>query len=70
MKVPRKYRNGVIGVLMGLIMSLVMSFTMTLINIGLVPYFFSAWLKGFIIGSIVSIPTSLVVGPIIQKLIK
>ena len=51
-------------------MSLVMSLTMTAVNVGFSPYFFTAWIKGFAVGSLVSIPTSLIVGPTVQKAVK
>ena len=69
MKVPSKYRNIVSGLFMGLTMSLVMSFTMAAVNIGFSSNFILAWMRGFIIGSLVAIPTSLIVGRVIRKII-
>ena len=65
-----KYRNIVAGVLMGWVMSLVTSFTMAAVNIGFSSNFIVAWIEGFVIGLLVAIPTSLIVGPIIRKVIK
>jgi hypothetical protein len=45
-----------------------MSLTLTLINMVLVPDFFERWIKAFIIGFLVSFPTSLVITPIVRKI--
>ncbi len=45
---------------MALIMSLVMSFTMTVAIMGFSSHFIVIWMRGFMIGSLVTIPTSLI----------
>lgn len=58
------------GVLMALFMSLSMSTFMTILNVGLGSYFFQAWLRGWGIGFIVSLPLTFLLPPFIQWLIK
>ncbi len=58
----------VFPILMAFFMTLVMSFTMTAIR-GFVPTFFLDWAKGFGIGFLVGTPTSLVVSPLLRKLL-
>ncbi|MBC8443962.1 DUF2798 domain-containing protein [Candidatus Woesearchaeota archaeon] len=50
-------------------MSLIMSFVLTLINVGWVPHFFMIWLKSFGISFAVALPISLVIVPLIRKLL-
>ena len=69
-KFSEKQRPIIIGTLMGLSLSLIMSFTMTVVMVGFTPIFIRAWFTGFVIGSIVSIPTSLILGPIIAKIVE
>ena len=50
-------------------MSLIMSFVLTLINVGLVPHFLMIWLKSFGISFAVALPISLIIVPLIRKLL-
>jgi hypothetical protein len=47
-----------------------MSFAMAAINVGLNRYFLAAWLSGWGIGFVVSLPFSFFVPSFIQKLMK
>ncbi len=69
-KFSAKYRPIFTGVLMGFSLSLIMSFTMTVVMVGFTPIFLRAWFNGFVIGSIVSIPTSMFLGPLIAKVVE
>jgi hypothetical protein len=62
-------RDVLFGVFMSLGMSLVMSITLTLINLGLVPDFPARWLRAFLIGFAVGFPTSLVIVPLVRKIV-
>lgn len=57
-----------------LFMALTMSFVMLLINVGMFNGFFSKWIKGFAVGYLVAVPTSILAAKttslIIQKLKK
>jgi hypothetical protein len=48
-------------------MSAAMSAAMVIINVGLNSHFFKAWLSGFGIGFLVSLPFSFFLPPLIQK---
>jgi hypothetical protein len=48
-------------------MSAAMSAAMVVINVGLNSHFFKAWLSGFGIGFLVSLPFSFFLPPLIQK---
>ncbi|MDR1247408.1 MAG: DUF2798 domain-containing protein [Clostridiales Family XIII bacterium] len=51
-------------------MSLCMSVAMAAINVGLNSHFWAAWLSGWGIGFIVSLPFSFFIPPLIQKVMK
>jgi hypothetical protein len=51
-------------------MAACMSFVMVAVNIGFVPYFFFAWLRGWAIGYLVSVPISYFVPPAVQRFLK
>jgi hypothetical protein len=52
---------------MSIFMSAAMSAAMTILNVGLNSHFFPAWLSGFGIGFVVSLPFSFFLPPLIQK---
>ncbi len=49
--------------------SFAMSFVLTLINLGLVPEFFERWARAFFIGFVVSLPTSMIVIPVVRRIV-
>jgi hypothetical protein len=58
------------GFCMAVIMSMCMSFAMTVVNVGINQFFLNAWLIGWGIGFLVSLPFSFFVPPLIQKLMQ
>jgi len=69
MKIKKKYYSFLFALLVSIIMSLIMSFALTLINVGWQPHFFMIWLKAFGISFAVALPVSLIVVPLIRKLL-
>jgi len=69
MKIKKKYYGFLFALLVSIIMSLIMSFALTLINVGWQPHFFMIWLKAFGISFAVALPVSLIVVPLIRKLL-
>ncbi|MCW5755362.1 MAG: DUF2798 domain-containing protein [Phycisphaeraceae bacterium] len=65
-------RNGLVQfvfiVLMSIVMSAVMSGAMTWVNFGLSEHFWPKFLKGFLVGLIVSTPTGLVIASPLRRL--
>jgi hypothetical protein len=55
---------------MAVIMSLFMSLAMAAINVGWNSHFWGAWLSGWGIGFLVSLPFSFFVPPLIQKVMR
>jgi hypothetical protein len=68
MKISKKYYNVLFGFFMSLTMSFSISLIIILINLGL-PFQFDKWLRAWGIGFVIGFPTSLVVIPIIRKII-
>jgi hypothetical protein len=50
-------------------MSFIITFIITLVNTSVSPKFWELWIRGFIIGSAVSIPISLVVIPLVRRIV-
>lgn len=69
MKVSRKYSTVLFAVFMTLAMSFSMAFTMTAIMTGFTSGFFERFLGGFVIGFVVGVPTSLLVIPIVRRIV-
>jgi hypothetical protein len=69
MRINQKQYNIIFNVLMAILMSFFMSLFLTAVNIGLIPGFFLLWLKSFGLGTIVALPTTFVVVPLIHKLL-
>jgi hypothetical protein len=55
---------------MALIMSMCMSLAMTFVNVGLNSHFLAAWINGWGIGFLVSLPFSFFIPPLIQKVME
>lgn len=68
-RIPKAWSPYLIALLMGLSMGVVMSFVMTLVNVGFTDDFVLKWLRAFGIGASIGIPTALIVGPVITKLV-
>ncbi len=69
-KISRKYYNFVFSTLIAFLMSLFMSFVLTAVNIGFRSYFMVAWLRSFGLGFVVALPTSLLVIPLVRRMIE
>jgi hypothetical protein len=69
MKIKRKYYGLLFGLLVSIIMSLIMSFVLTLINVGWQPNFLMIWLRAFGISFAVALPISLILVPLIRKIL-
>lgn len=69
MSLTEKQTKIIFGILMAFFMALAMSFIMVLINVGLVKAFLPIWMKSFVIGFLVAVPTSMIAAPISQKII-
>jgi hypothetical protein len=50
-------------------LSLIMSFAMTVVFMGFALIFLNAWLQGFLVGTVVSIPASLILGPLVARIV-
>ncbi|RLK03068.1 DUF2798 domain-containing protein [Tenacibaculum discolor] len=70
MTLTQKQATLAFGILMAFFMALAMSFIMVLINVGMVPSFFILWMKSFLIGFLVAVPTSMIAAPVSKKLLK
>ncbi|MFC1893070.1 DUF2798 domain-containing protein [Chloroflexota bacterium] len=54
---------------MGTSMALVMSLVMTIVNVGIVPSFLSIWLRSFLIGAGIGIPTAIIISPRVRQIV-
>ena len=55
--------------LTSVVMSLIITFILVLVNNGWTERFWEMWLRGFIVGSLLSIPISLVVIPTVKRMV-
>lgn len=70
MKVPKRYQGALFSTLMGSTMALLMSFTLTGINTGFFdPGFWGRWMGAFLVSLVVSIPTAVLVAPVIRRIV-
>ena len=67
-RVNRKYATVLFGVFMSLGMSFSQSLVISIINLR--GFYLEKWLLAFAIGFVVSLPTSLAIIPIVQRLVK
>jgi hypothetical protein len=67
-RVNRKYATVLFGVFMSLGMSFSQSLVISIINLR--EFYLEKWLLAFAIGFVVSLPTSLAIIPIVQRLVK
>jgi len=68
-KVDKRYSTVLFGALMSLGMSFSMSLVLTFVNLGFVPGFLEKWMRAFATGFVVSFPTSLVIIPLVRKIV-
>jgi len=69
MPIHKKYTPILFSVVMAFFMALTMSFVMTLLNLGPVPFFMAAWMRSFAVGFLVALPVSLLMNPLIRKIV-
>ena len=69
LRIKRKYNGLLFAALTSVVMSLIITFILVLVNNGWTERFWEMWLRGFIVGSLVSIPISLVVIPAVKKMV-
>lgn len=69
MTINKKYYTILFATFVSVGMSFFMSLALTLINVGFVPNFWEIWLIAFVVSFWVSLPTSLILIPIIKKIV-
>ena len=69
LKTSAKYRELLFGILTSVVMSLIITFIITLVNSGADSRFWEFWFRGFAISSILSVPISLVVIPLVRRIV-
>lgn len=69
MKIPARYSNLLFGGMLSIIMVTIISGTVTLINQGYDPQFFTRWFRGFITAWPVAFPSVLVVAPFVRRVV-
>lgn len=70
MKLQKKYAAYIFATIMAIAMGFFMSFFLTWINTGFTNNFILRWLKSFALGVLIAFPTSLIVAPIAQRIVK
>jgi hypothetical protein len=69
MKISRKYYSVLFGTLMALGMVFAVSLVITLINVGFSSGFWITYLQTFMIGFLVSLPTSIILVPVVKRMV-
>ena len=69
-EISRRYFNLIFSTVVAVLMSLFMSFVLTAINIGFPAYFIAAWLKSLGIAVLVALPVSVLLIPLVRRLIE
>jgi len=69
MRINRRYSGLLFGFLVSLGMTFFMSLVLTLINLGFVPEFLERWAKAFVVEFVVGLPTSLVIIPVVRRIV-
>jgi len=64
---PQKKFQLIFSMVMAAMMAFLMTFIITLVNLGWVDYFFSAWLRSFLIAYVVATPVVFFVAPAARK---
>ncbi len=66
----KKYAPYIFASIMAVAMGFFMSFFLTWINTGVAEGFLLRWMKAFGVGVCVAFPTSLIIAPVAQKIVK
>lgn len=69
MKIAKKNFNLLFSASVSFVMALFMSGIMTMVNVGMVDYFFLAWGKSFVVGYLVAFPLAYLLIPRIRQLV-
>jgi hypothetical protein len=69
LKVSAWYRELLFATLTSVVMSFIITLIITLVNSGMDPRFWELWIRGFAISSVLSIPISLVVIPLVRRVV-
>ena len=69
LRMKRKYNGILFAALTSVVMSLIITFILVLVNNGWTERFWEMWLRGFVVGSLVSIPISLIVIPAVKRMV-
>ena len=69
LKVSAKYREFLFATLTSLAMSFIITLIITLVNTGVSQGFWEFWIRGFAISSVLSIPISLAVIPLVRRIV-
>ena len=65
---PQKKFHLVFSFVMGAMMVFLMTFVITLVNLGWVEHFFSAWAKSFVVAYVIAVPVIFFVAPAARKI--
>ncbi|MDD2924765.1 DUF2798 domain-containing protein [Rhodoferax sp.] len=65
---PQKKFHLVFSMVMGAMMVFLMTFVITLVNLGWVPNFLSAWMRSFVIAYLVAVPVIFFTAPVARRL--
>ncbi len=69
LRMSARYRELLFAVLTSVVMSLIITFIITLVNEGLSLRFWEFWVRGFAVSSVLSVPISLVVIPLVRRFV-
>jgi hypothetical protein len=67
-KLPAKYNNIIMPLLLSTLMTMLVSFISTVKIMGITPHFFSIWLSSWGVSWVIAFPTLLVLLPIVKKI--
>ena len=65
---PQKKFHLVFSLIMGAMMVFLMTFVITLVNLGWVNHFLTAWMKSFMIAYMAAVPVIFFLAPVARKL--
>ena len=68
-KLDARYAQPLIGLLTSATFALIMSGVLLVVNRGVVPSFFMIWMRSFGVAFLVAFPTSMVIVPLIRRLV-
>ena len=69
LRIKKKYNGILFAALTSVVMSVFITFILVLVNNGWSERFWEMWLRGVVVGSLVSIPISLVAIPAVKRIV-